>query len=272
MKSNQSFIIFFVFLFAFLNQINASEILSDKKVFFIPITEFSKNIQPTQFQFGKPSVDNRIKKFKKKKSLKDLNQYLAKKPIPFIEGPFSKKWIIDRHHFSLALIKSKSFFLTKKFELKNIMVAFQKVQLKTSRPIYKMTMAEFESELLKRKMIYPYKNGKLMPIEHLPAKIEDLTVDYSRGLSWLVRKSGAYQKTSIPFAEFYWAKYLKSNLDIEQQVYTRNTLKKAIRLALIENEETRELPGFNGQGLNESTREIKIEKALIKLINSKLIQ
>ena len=152
------------------------------------------------------------------------------------------------------------------------MVAFNEITLKTKKPIVLMSLREFERELLKRRMAYPYKNGVKMPFEHLPFHISELTKDFYRGLSWLVRKSGAYKKTSIPFAEFYWGSYLKRKLNLKDEVFNRKTLQKSIRHSLLENSETVNLPGFNGYDLSDKEVIVKTKKALKKLIKNDLIK
>ena len=89
-------------------------------------------------------------------------------------------------------------------------------------------------------------NGKHGEFNDLPLKIMDLKIDFYRGLSWLVRKSGAYEKTSTPFMEFYWADYLKKELKLSStdEVLKTDTLLKAITSSIVENKFNTILPGF----------------------------
>ena len=122
-------VLFIIFL-SMSFKLSHARILENKSL--VPLSNFSEKIQPTQFHFGEPSVQSRMKKFLLKETLSELNTYLEKKPIPFIKGPNGKKWIIDRHHFSLALERSRDSFKEKGHNLNKIMVAFNEITLKTT--------------------------------------------------------------------------------------------------------------------------------------------
>jgi hypothetical protein len=234
------------------------------------LSHFDEKLQITQFHYGVPGVISKIKTLEAF-NLDELNQYLSKKPIPYVLGPDGRKWIIDRHHFSLSLVQLRKQFLRNGLDLNSILVNYQRVHLKGVKNSSLLTMDEFEEELFRRKLLYPFKDGIRQPIAKLPKHITGLVPSYYRGLAWLVRKSNAYNKTDIPFAEFYWADYMKEALNFKKEKFSDGKIKKAIKLALTDNSETRELPGFNAHNLSKEDFKLRLEEAMETLRENELI-
>lgn len=231
-----------------------------------PLATFDEQIQVTQFLYGRPGVINRKREIRNL-SFDELLDYLKEKPIPYVLGPNGMKYIIDRHHFSRSLFELKS-ELSEKFgtNAKEIKIYFQKVEFDEVNP-QDLSDEEFVELMKDNKLTYlKHSNGKMRPFEKLPLSVGGLEEDYFRGLSWLVRKSGAYKKSDIPFAEFYWGEYLKKNLSLDKLKYSKKNIRKAIRLALTFSDEASKLPGFKGAiGMDELELEDLVKKSMKKL-------
>lgn len=229
--------------------------------------DFDQEIHVTQFLYGLPGVINRKKELMAR-DFEDLNEYIVTRPIPYVRGPDGLKYIIDRHHFSRSLFELKEDFIAKFGErAQDIRVHFQEVVFDDFDPI-NMTEDEFSQLMIDNKLTFLKKDGVNRSFSELPREIDKLEADYYRGLSWLVRKSGAYKKTDIPFAEFYWGDFLKNKLklDKEDKNFSKKIIKKAIKAALTFDDGNRHLPGFDGtKNIDSDEFKEKIKKAMKKL-------
>jgi hypothetical protein len=78
-------------------------------------------------------------------------------------------------------------------------------------------------------------------------RVWDLADDPYRSLAWVVRQMGGFQKTAIPFAEFFWGKRFRE-LGI-QVGKTPEEFARAVREAyqISRSEKFADLPGFIGK-------------------------
>jgi hypothetical protein len=49
----------------------------------------------------------------------------------------------------------------------------------------------------------------------LPTTVSACVDDPFRALAWYVRRNGGYNETDVPFQDFYWADFFRSNLSVE---------------------------------------------------------
>ncbi len=234
----------------------------------VSISSFDDHLQVTQFLYGRPGVLSR-KKVLMSLSFDDLRAYIKEKPIPYVMGGDGRKYIVDRHHFSLSLFELKDNLFEKFGErVTDIEVYFQEI-LFEDLDTELLERSSFIKLMMENKLAYLRSGEEFKSFDELPKSIGGLKEDYYRGLSWLVRKSGAYKKTDTPFAEFYWADYLKSQLNITDNQFSKKNIKRAIRASIISNEFNSSLPGFRGTN-SLSNDEIKeLTKKYMKKLKKK---
>ena len=127
-----------------------------------------------------------------------------------------------------------------------VLVTFKKIEL-SDLVSEDVTILQFERLMEKNSLVYLVKSdGKLGAFSELPIDVMAMSEDFYRGLAWLVRKSGAYEKTSQPYLEFFWADYLKKELKLNttQEETTKAIVLKAIRASIVSNIYNSTLPGF----------------------------
>lgn len=219
-----------------------------------PIAAFDVMIKPSQFHVGRPAIEKRKKALLEKDAFQ-IQEYLAQRPIPFVLGPNGKYWILDRHHLSTALVEIRADLATKGVPIEKIDVHFEQWA-----NFKELDWPEFYRKMTNRQFIFPFQNGKEKSPDLIPERIQELTPDIWRGLAWIVRESGAYAKTPIPFVEFFWGEHYRLKLAEEfsdAPVITRNLVRAAIRATIKTNKQTEKLPGF----LNLSLGSKSLEKA-----------
>lgn len=232
---------------------------------------FDEELHVTQFLYGRPGVINRKRELRSLE-FDELLEYLAEKPIPYVPGPDGMKYIIDRHHFSRSLFELKEEFAEKFPErFHEIQVHYQEVTFENIDPS-NLEKTEFIKLMKENKLTYLNTSSGKGQFNSLPDSIGELKEDYFRGLSWLVRKSGAYEKTDIPFAEFYWGEYLKKTVKIEEFNFSKKNIKKAIQAAITFSGENSHLPGFKGQeGMTKEEQKLLVKKFIKKLKKKELL-
>lgn len=232
---------------------------------------FDEQIHVTQFLYGRPGVLNRKIELDSL-SFSELQEYIAEKPIPYVLGPDGMKYIIDRHHFSRSLFEMRARLVEKFGEQANeLQISFQKVNI-YGKDSSTLSDSEFGETMIENKLTYLRKGSSFRSFNELPTHISDIEEDYYRGLAWIVRKSGAFVKTDVPFAEFYWGEYFEKALGFQKEKLTKKKIRKAIRATLVINDETSQLPGFIGDRYqDEASLDEAVEKFMKKLKRKKLL-
>jgi hypothetical protein len=200
--------------------------------------------RPTQFLYGVAGVENRKRTFLKLINRPGkLQKYLDKKPIPYVLRKDGARFIIDRHHFSRALFELQDQLLESSHEIK---ITYQKIEL-SGVISESLKHTEFEKQMKNNSFTYLVKqDGSYGAFIDLPGSIMSMKNDFYRSLAWLVRKSGAYDKTKKPYLEFYWATYLKRELSLSasEETSSKKTLIMAIKASIVPNRYNQILPGF----------------------------
>jgi hypothetical protein len=187
------------------------------------------NSNPTQSVFGRIEVDQKKKEFSGY-SKRQLNEYLQKRPIPFVIGPDHRIYILDRHHTALALlgINEKFAYGIKKADFSAL------------------SWEEFWKVMIREKWVYLYdQNGNPITPDKLPTSLKDLVDDAYRSLVYLLREEGEITKVDIFFFEFLWANFLRSRVELDPSYRNLEfVLKKARKI--VKSKEASEMPGYNG--------------------------
>lgn len=236
-----------------------------------PIENAIQIAQPTQHLLGKP----RIVVFSEELLSMEWNQLrreVEKRPVPYVLGPNGRRHIIDRHHtlytFQLILPELKR----RGFPVHKLKIEFRQVEDYSS-----LGMNKFHRKMLERGFLYPLNKQGIEDPTTIPSHVSLLEFDFYRGLSWIVRKSGAVEKNvlSVPYLEFYWAKLIKEEFSFKNETLTRKKIRKAIEFALAREGVQTDLPGYRQtlpKDMNVETCLQKIEPILLSLERNGLLE
>lgn len=187
------------------------------------------DLKPTQFAIGFHAVDQKEAKIKKMKH-KELKEYLHTKTVPVVVWK-NMMFLIDHHHLCAALYR---------LEIYHVYVTIVKDYGNIPRDL-------IWNEMAADGYIWAY-DSTGMHIKDisiigdiLPKHITDLKDDPFRSLAATIRKMDAYKKTTIPFAEFQWANFLRNKIDSYDIFKTRAVAQACV---LAQSDDAIGLPGF----------------------------
>ncbi|ELR20486.1 uncharacterized protein ACA1_039640 [Acanthamoeba castellanii str. Neff] len=166
----------------------------------VPITE----LRPTQFTVGMLAVSHQTKKINKMAKTcgeAKLIKYIGKKTVPVVVGPEQRFYMLDRHHAARALWDSE------------VDAALKVLHVQILADLSGLSEDEFWDKMKRNKCTYLTKHGQdpLSP-DLLPPNVGELSDDAYRSLAWAVKSRKGFKATSIPFAEFIWADFLREQL------------------------------------------------------------
>ena len=188
-----------------------------------------EKLHPTQITVGKLEVHQKRKQWgtlgKKARAAA-----LASHWFPAIAGPDGRFYIVDHHHFGLALLEE---------EVRTVSVMMLK-DLTWLEP------ERFWRVMDHHQWTHPYDNqGVRQDFHALPYHLKQLQDDPYRSLAGELRRAGGYAKDVTPFSEFLWADYLRSRIKVDAVEHDfRKALAKAKKLAAAQ--DARYLPGWCG--------------------------
>ena len=188
-----------------------------------------EKLHPTQITVGKLEVSLKRKQWSEL-GKKARNEALASHWFPAILGPENRYYIVDHHHFGLALLEE---------DVKTVSLMLQK-DLSWLDPVKFWTVMDHHQ------WVHPYdSNGVRSDFHSVPKRLEQLQDDPYRSLAGELRWVGGYAKDMTPFSEFLWADFFRSRITptiIAQDFAT--ALTKAKKLA--RSQDARYLPGWVG--------------------------
>lgn len=186
-----------------------------------------RNLHPTQLAVGFREVDSKREELDG--SEKKIEKFLCGNPIPVVLGPGGEAYVLDHHHLGLAIIleKRRDAYVEIRHDWTEEETAVFWVQMQKNRFVY------LRDEL-----------GKSRRVEDLPTRLKDLKDDPYRSLAYFVRKQGGYLKTRSLYAEFEWAEFFRTRVDVGR---TDHDFKKAVSTAtqLARTPAAANLPGYN---------------------------
>jgi hypothetical protein len=188
-------------------------------------------LHPTQFTVGMHQIRYKINQIEEKYRNGNLHDYFMQKTSPTIIGPGNQYYIVDRHHTALALWMAKI-----PLELKKLLICLKE-------DMSHLSHNEFEKYMIENKHCY-LNNGK-NKFSELPLDVNGLKDDPYRSFSWIIRKLGGYEKSSVSYSEFYWANFFRKH-----KLYTTDPdspmgkiiIKEAMELC--RSEKAKLLPGY----------------------------
>jgi len=203
-------------------------------------------LRPTQLACGWQEVEAKEWEILDLK-LPKLKSFLKNHPIPVVAGPNGKMYLIDRHHMGLALIRlADRWDWEERGEKKTNPYKNCHVQIVLDHSKDVMSKDEFYKKLEKDGMLHPFDEyGQRVEIRDIPMSLADLKNDPYRALAGLARKAGAFEKSTMPYAEFKWADYFRNKIP---STLIKSNIQGALSLALdlAINVEAENLPGYTG--------------------------
>lgn len=176
---------------------------------------------------GMRSVKHKRRRLERR-TRKSLAKLLDGRPIPAVRGPDNDLFIIDNHHFGLALWHAE-------VEQAYARVIDDKSALRPS---------EFWNWMEAEGWLYPYnEEGRRVSPGDLPHRLHELRHDPYRDLAWEVREAGGFRKARVPYSEFRWANFFREHIGAAT---VRRNYEAAIEQAmqLCESPLASSLPGY----------------------------
>lgn len=186
-------------------------------------------LRPTQMAVGMRSVKCKRRKIEDRvDQRKRLQKTLTRRPIPVVRGAGEELFMVDHHHFGLALWQAE----------------VETAYVRVIEDISSLGEAAFWRQMEADGRVYPYdEEGRRIRPEHLPHRLHGLRDDPFRDLAWEVREAGGYQKTRIPYAEFQWANLFREHIKLASaRRRTASAFERAMRLC--RSREAAGLPGY----------------------------
>lgn len=188
-------------------------------------------LQPTQMAVGMRAVTFKRRRIEQRYGRKKLEKVLAGRPIPTVRGPGGGLYIIDNHHFGLALWQAQ------------VPTAFAQIVDDYAH----LTAAPFFRTMEATGRLYPFDEcGDRVAPSRLPAWLHALRHDPYRDLAWSVREAGGFGKVRVAYTEFLWANHFRENIPLSliRRDY-ETAVARAMRLAA--NSRASYLPGWRGE-------------------------
>lgn len=192
-----------------------------------------EKLHPTQLTVGLAEVADKRQEWKKLKR-KERVAALDNHWFPSVLGPEGVYYIVDHHHFGLALIEEE----------------VKKASLLVLKDLSFVDPVTFWSVMNFNQWAHPYDGrGARRTFEAIPKSIVDLQDDPYRSLAGRLRRAGGYAKDATPYSEFLWADFFRSRIASDQINDLSPKLQtKAMNLA--RSQEARYLPGWVGPIVN----------------------
>lgn len=189
------------------------------------------DLHPTQIAVGMVEVRRKEEKIREM-SRKELDKFEFKNPEPAVLGPGGKLYIIDHHHLARALFGQ------------GVVMTYCQIIADLSN----LTPKQFWDGMEQKKWVYPFDEKGRGPLSYseIPDSVAELRDDPYRSLAGAVRRAEGYNKTAVPFAEFHWAAFFRTRIDV-RLINTQfdKAVKAGVKLA--RSPEAAGLPGYIGQ-------------------------
>lgn len=186
----------------------------------------TEELFPTQFTAGHFEVNLKTLQLADQIIIGNLERYLISHPMPAVIGPGNRVYITDGHHF------------TKSAHASNV----PHVVVEIERNWSNLSEEEFWQKMLEHKWVYLYRlgEGPFDPSE-LPKSMGELINDPYRSLAYSTRKAGGYAKSKERYAEYAWADFLRTRVDLNEDNFGAAVV-QAVEIA--RSLEAKGLPGW----------------------------
>jgi hypothetical protein len=186
-------------------------------------------LHPTQMTVGRREVEIKRREWSTLKG-EERKRLLKQHWFPVVIGPRQRYYIVDHHHFGLALHEE----------------GIKTVWLMELKDLSWLKPARFWSAMDHWQWIHPYDPaGKRRDFAALPSRLQDLRDDPYRSLAGEVRRAGGFAKDVSPYSEFLWADYFRDK--VPRTLLSKDfegATEAAMKLA--HKQDSRYLPGWAG--------------------------
>lgn len=188
-----------------------------------------EKLHPTQLTVGLAEVAAKCLEWKKLKR-KERAAALDNHWFPCVLGPEGNYFIVDHHHFGLALLQEE----------------VKRVSLLVLKDLSFVDPVTFWSVMNFNQWAHPYDaRGARRSFEAIPKRIVDMQDDPYRSLAGLLRRAGGYAKDATPYSEFLWADFFRSRI-ASDLINDQGAKLQAKAMGLARSQEARYLPGWVG--------------------------
>jgi hypothetical protein len=161
-------------------------------------------LHPTQFVVGMKEVREKVKKIEEKSKEGKLHKVIEEHKIPAIIGLNKTYYIVDHHHFAVAL------------HLANIMPEDKQAIVVVEQDWSEHSSREFWRRMIASNFVYLFNekdDHPLSPID-LPKTVEGLKDDPYRSLVHEIIELGDLSKEGVDpdFFEFKWAEFFREKM------------------------------------------------------------
>lgn len=188
-----------------------------------------EKLHPTQITVGKREVAQKRKQWNTM-GRKPRIAALASHWFPAVYGPEDKYYIVDHHHFGLALLEE---------QVKSVSILLMK-------DLSWLDTSKFWNMMDYHQWAHPYDSqGLRCGFDAIPGNLTLMSDDPYRSLAGEVRQAGGFAKDVTPFSEFLWADFFRDCIDpkLINSDFTK-ALTKAKKIA--GTQQARYLPGWCG--------------------------
>ena len=189
-----------------------------------------EKLHPTQLTVGKIEVALKRKEWANL-GKKARAEAIANHCFPAVLGPDERFYIVDHHHFGLALIEED----------------VSKVSLMVLKDLSSLAAGEFWRVMDHHQWVHPYdQEGVRRGFSMIPSHLTKLRDDPYRSLAGELRRAGGYAKDAQPFSEFLWADFFRPRIRVG--ALRRNFDEQlAVGLKLARSDAAHYLPGWAGR-------------------------
>lgn len=188
-----------------------------------------EKLHPTQITVGKREVAIKRKRWGAM-GRKSRVTALASHWFPAVYGPGDKYYIVDHHHFGLALLEED----------------VKTVSLMLLKDLSWLELSKFWNVMDHHQWVHPYdRHGVRCAFDAVPGRLEQLHDDPYRSLAGEVREAGGFSKDVTPFSEFIWADFFRDCIELK---LIDSDFSAALRRAkkIAGSQQARYLPGWCG--------------------------
>lgn len=203
--------------------------MSNKPAFHPHLVDVDlREVRPTQVSVGMAEVED------KRREWKALGRHRRERVVdshvlPGVLGPGNAIYVVDHHHFGLAMLLDGR---------------------TAARALVERDFTMLEGDAFWRTMEYyrwahPYdRDGHRVGFAEIPDSLHGMQDDPYRTLAACVRVHGGYSKDALPYSEFLWADFFRTRCRMKKSRPDKATLAAAIALA--RQPEASYLPGWSG--------------------------
>lgn len=195
------------------------------------------DLKPMQIPAGMIEVLEKANDLRDMKP-KQVEAWLKERSVPILEDYKGRKRPVDHHHETRAAWEAG----------RDEVYAYHYFDDSMHARIKALPRAQYYAVTRAMGLWYDRDQFGAGPHDpnHLPEDVRGMADDPFRSVAWQVRKRGGYDKTSVPFAEFAWARYFRERVATYP---TKADFEKAVReaLAIARDPAARDLPGYKAK-------------------------